>query len=397
MAPSLKDHTTNLRRRGPNFAGDVQHHAPASDQPVDSSLRVILASTHAEWGGGEVYLTAIAKEFVNRGIDVTFLVGEGTVLHQHVSDAGYSVRTIRGRGRNPVELWRLRRWLSSTGPAVLHCNDSHALTSAGLAALGLKPISVVAMRHTMFAIRSVAKYRRLSDRIICVSNAVADGCREQGISDQWLRVVHSGIDVPEVDPSDVEKLRRELLPTDQHKLIVAVGNLLPVKGHQTLVQAAAHLKSSGVQAITVIAGEGPERPALEAQIESLDLRNEVRLLGFRTDANTLVAAADVVAHPAIEEGLCLTVAAAMMLERPVVASSAGGLSDVLGLDPRMEVDGPFALVVDPGDHQELATSLQTHLESPPDSESLCRARLFATDWFTTRRVVDSTVAVYRGI
>ncbi|MGZ0171049.1 MAG: glycosyltransferase [Planctomycetales bacterium] len=360
-------------------------------------LRVVLASTQVGWGGGEVYLTAIAEEFVNRGIDVTFLSRAGTELHRRVSDAGYAVKTIHGYGRNPFGIWRLRRWLRSLGPAILHCNDSHALSSAGLAALGLKSISVVAMRHTMFAIHSVAKYRRLSDRIICVSNAVADGCRKQGISDKWLRVVHSGIDEPNVAPVDVEKLRREFLPTDQHRLIVAVGNLLPGKGHQTLIQAAALLKAQGIRAITVIAGEGSQRAKLEAQIESLSLQDDVKLLGFRNDADTVLAAADVVTHPAFEEGLCLTVAAAMMLDRPIVASACGGLSDVLGLDPRMEADGPFGIIVEPGDHKRLSEALRTQLTSPPASDVLKTARVFATRRFTTPSVVDGTVAVYQNM
>lgn len=369
---------------------------PNARQP-SGSLRVVLASTHIGWGGGEVYLTAMANEFVNRGIDVTFLSRAGTELHHHVRQAGYAVKTIRGYGRNPAEIWRLRRWLRSLGPTVLHCNDSHALTSAGLAALGLESVFVVAMRHTMFAIRSPAKYRRLSDRVICVSNAVADACREQGISDRWLRVVHAGIDLPQVDTEAVDKLRSELLPTAQHKLIVAVGNLLPCKGHQTLIQAAAHLKARGEKAITVIAGEGQERQALESQISSLSLQDHVKLLGFRNDANTVLAAADVVAHPAFEEGLCLTVAAAMMLDRPIVATATGGLSDVLGLDPRMEADGPFGIIVEPGDHKQLSEALLTQLTSPPASDVLKTARVFATRRFTTPSVVDGTVAVYQNM
>ncbi|MDA1165455.1 MAG: glycosyltransferase, partial [Planctomycetota bacterium] len=217
----------------------------------------------------------------------------------------------------------------------------------------------------------------------------------QGISDQWLRVVHSGINVPLVDSVAVDKLRLELLPTDQHKLVVAVGNLLACKGHQTLIQAAAHLKSAGKMVITVIAGEGQERQSLEAQIASLSLHDEVKLLGFRSDANTILAAADVVVHPAFEEGLGLTVAAAMMLERPIVATATGGLTDVLGLDPRMEADGPFALIANMGDDKDLAEKICSHLDSPPDRVALSKARKFAMERFTTHQVVNRTLAVYQ--
>lgn len=376
---------------------DSNSHSKTHIQSAPATLRVILASSQVGWGGGEVYLSTLGRELRKRGVDVSFVVRNGGALHRHVSEAGYPVQVLRGIGRNPIEVWRLRKWMQALGPAILHCNDSHALTSTGLACLGLTAIQVVAMRHTMFVMRSSLKYRRLSDRMICVSNAVADACRQQGISDDWLRVVHSGIDVPDVNESEVQQLRDEFLPSPQHKLIVAVGNLLACKGHQTLLNAAAELKRLGVQSKTVIAGEGRERARLESQIHALGLQDDVRLLGFRNDANCLLAAADVVAHPALEEGLCLTVAAAMMLGRPIVATAKGGLNDVLGIDSRMQAGGPYALTIEPGDHLQLANSLKSQLESPPLEQSLAAAREFAMNHFTTQHVVDGTIDVYQEL
>ena len=360
-------------------------------------LRVILASSQVGWGGGEVYLSTLARELRERDVDVTFIVRADSLLHQHVSDTDYPVKPLRGIGRNPLELWRLRKWLRTLGRVILHCNDSHSLTSTGIAAAGLESVDVVAMRHTMFKIRSVTKYRRLSDRIICVSNAVADECRKQGVPDRWLQVVHSGVDVPQVDPVEVQQLRESFLPTPRHQLIVAVGNLLACKGHTILVNAVAELKQQRLLTKTLIAGEGRERAALESRINELGLHDEIQLLGFRNDANTLLAAADVVAHPALEEGLCLTVAAAMMLERPIVATSSGGLADVLGIDPRMKADGPFASITPPDNHIQLAKCLREQLDSPPAPARLAAAREFALNHFTTQHVVDGTIAVYRDI
>ncbi len=368
-----------------------------SSQLVCSSPHIVLASTQQHWGGGEVYLLALGRELRRRGVQVEFVARRNGLLCEHVRDDGFSLETVQGKGRNPLEVWRLRRWLSRQRRTVLLCNDSRAVTTFGLAAFGLKAVRTVAMRHTMFPIRSVAKYQRLAERVICVSHAVADACRMRGLSAESLRVVHSGIEVPQVSPGEVELIRQQLLPTQRHKLIVAVGNLHACKGHTTLIEAALQLKAMGVEAYTVIAGEGSELDTLASQIKTLGLERDVQLLGFRNDANLLLAAADVVAHPALNEGLCLTVAASMMLARPIVATAAGGLSDVLGIDTRMHAGGPYAAIIEPGDATDLANKIRQQLADPPSDAALAEAREYALERFSTPHMVNETLAVYHEL
>jgi len=365
--------------------------------PTNAPYRIVLASSQADWGGGETYLTDLAVELRSRGAAVEFLAREGSDLEKHVRDAGFSVKTFRGRGKNPLTIWKLRRWLRQAGQTVLHCNDSHALFCAGLAALGLKSVRVVAMKHTMFPIRSALKYQRLAQRVICVSHAITDLCRDRGLPAESLRTIHSAIKTPQVHPAEVARIRSQLLPADAHRLIVAIGNLVPCKGHFTLIEAAAHLKTMGIQAHTVIAGEGTERTLLEAKIKALNLSECVQLLGFRNDADTLTAAADVIAHPAHEEGLGLSMAAALMLERPIVSTAVGGLKDMLGIDPRMQAAGPFASIFDPGNAQQLAQKLAEQLANPPNRDSLLAARNYALDRFSLTHMANETQHVFNEL
>ena len=191
--------------------------------------------------------------------------------------------------------------------------------------------------------------------------------------------------------------RQELLPDSDTSLIVAVGNLLPCKGHQTLIEAAAVLKSRGRRCKTIIVGEGEMRSALEAKISQLRVCDEVKLLGFRNDADDLLAAADVVAHPSHNEGLCLTVAAAMLHARPVAATAVGGLRDVLGIDGRMGASGPLASTFEPGRSDQLADVLQRLLNEPPSEFSLQRAKRFATKHFTQDRLAAAMLQFYDGM
>lgn len=360
-------------------------------------IQVKLCSTQQAWGGGEVYLSTLCRKLMPE-VPVELLARKGSKLEAFAQQNAIPFQTVEGKGRSPIQIWQLRRWLcQSDQPTILHCNDSHALTSVGTAALALGHVRVVAMRHTMFPIRSVAKYHCLADQVICVSNAVADACAESGISRSMLEVVHSAIDRPQPDLQKVKMLRSELLESEWQKLIVAVGNLHDCKGYDSLLDAAALLSADHNFRI-VIAGEGPQRQHLERRIAQLDLQSTVKLLGFRDDANELMSAADLVVHPAHDEGLCLTVAAAMMLGRPVLASAVGGLKDVLAIDQRMNcAEGPFSLPLQPGKPHQLAEAIDSQLSGSPRPEQLESARQFAITRFNSDRMAEKTLSVYRQL
>lgn len=359
-----------------------------------SAFRVLLASTQKGWGGGEVYLSTLGQHLRERGFEVEFAVRAGSMMDEYVQSNDYVSFAISGRGCSPLALLRLRRWIQKRQPAVIHCNDSHSLTSMGLACVGLPFSRTVAMRHTVFPIRSPQKYRRLCDSVVCVSHSVADTCESQGIPHNMLRVIHSGIDIPVVEPTAVEKVRTEFLTGRNSQLVVAVGNLVSCKGHADLIQAADLLKRQGADIRTVIAGEGDQRSELERRIAESGLQDDVLLAGFRTDANDLLAAADVVVHPAYEEGLCLTVAAALMLKKPVVCTSIGGLGDVIGADSRMKAEGPFAATVEPGRPDQLAAVLHRELLSPRSQKQRDVAAKFAVERFSATQMTDRTIRLY---
>ena len=134
---------------------------------------------------------------------------------------GFETFTFAGNGRNPGALWRIRRYLRGLRPDVLHCNDPHALTGVGLAAVGLGIPARIAARRTSFPIRSPLPYRWLCDRVACVSREAARLCRDGGIPDAMLRVVHDGVDPDRVGGGD--RRRRAMLPGSQQRP-TAVGD-----------------------------------------------------------------------------------------------------------------------------------------------------------------------------
>ncbi len=361
-------------------------------------MQVWFVSTQRAWGGGEVYLRHLAAGLREQNIDVRFAAPKHSPLAGQMASEGFPVFGFDGRGRNPRTLWQLRSRLRSTPQTIVHCNDSHALTLGGLASLGLANTKTIAMRHTMFPIRSPGKYHRLADRTICVSNAVAQQCVADGLQRNTLSVVHVGIPSPVVDPATVARLRQSVCGPDQ-RLIVAVGNLLECKGHAALIAAVDALQSPTNRLVLAIAGEGKHRDALERQIAGLRYPGAIRLLGFQTNPHEWLAAADLVAHPSLQEGLCLTVVAAMMLRRPVVASPVGGLCEVMqAANVGAAWKSELATLCRPADANDIARAIAVTSGTAPiaveAAATLEAAYQHATASFSVDSMVQRTISLY---
>ena len=90
-------------------------------------------------------------------------------------------------------------------------------------------------------------------------------------------------------------------------------------------------------AVVALAGDGELRETLEQQAAQLGVQSHVRFLGFRNDVYDLIHAADLFVLPSHKEGLCSTLIDVMLAERTIVATTAGGIPDLVGSD---EPGGP---------------------------------------------------------
>jgi glycosyltransferase involved in cell wall biosynthesis len=117
----------------------------------------------------------------------------------------------------------------------------------------------------------------------------------------------------------------------------------------------------------------------------------VRLLGFRTDALSLMWAADIFVLPSLAEPFGLVLLEAMSLGKPVVATSAGGPLEIV-------LAGETGLLVPPAQPHELALAINQLLADPEKAIEMGRKGLERyKERFTTERMARETVAVYRKV
>ena len=129
--------------------------------------------------------------------------------------------------------------------------------------------------------------------------------------------------------ADRKPLRQELGFSEQDKLLLCTGELLPNKNQITAIRAMRILaeKQPGVKLL--LAGNGPTLPDLQAEVERLGLQNHAEFLGYRTDLERYANIADVIVSCSYREGLPINIVEGMLLGKPVVASYNRGHRELI--------------------------------------------------------------------
>jgi glycosyltransferase involved in cell wall biosynthesis len=362
-------------------------------ESVGRQLSVALVSTQNLWHGGEEQAALLAEGLRAAGHRCRILARRGSAFAGGMRQRGFTVAEFAGRGRLPHAMWRIRRVLADWRPDVLYYNDPHGITAAGFAAVGLSIGARVAARRVDFEVKSVLRYHHLCDQVICVSRAVHDVCARCGLPPEKLSTVHDGVDPARMAGGDRVRGRAECGVDSNAELLLTVARLTDHKGHRYMMDAMPAVLMSRPNTVWAIAGDGPLRPSLEAQAERLGVQHHVRFLGHRHDIPDLIAAADRMIVPSHLEGLCSSIADAMLAQLPVIATRAGGIPDLL--DARTHGESPVGWLVPARDPAALATAILTSFKFPRLTQQRTRdAWDRAHSQFTAKQMVQRTLTVF---
>jgi glycosyltransferase involved in cell wall biosynthesis len=164
-----------------------------------------------------------------------------------------------------------------------------------------------------------------------------------------------------------------------------------VKGHRVLIEAFGRLAALRPDVHLIVAGEGPCRPDLEAQILRAGLRGRVTLASDVADPEVIYSLCDVVAYPSLNGIIGLTAIEAMACGVPVVASRLVGTEEFVA-------HGVTGWLVRPGDPAELAGGLARVLGDPTLRQRLgTSAREAVIAHHGMDRFIDAHIQLYRSV
>jgi L-malate glycosyltransferase len=349
------------------------------------------------WRGGQNQVLLMTSGLRARGHRVVVVAHPDGELRKRLGDG---VDLVPLAPRNEIDLpaaWRLSRLLRDLSPDVVHAHDSHAVamaaTALSIGAPSPRP-PLVFSRRVDFRLRgnsfSKWKYRQV-DAFVAASGAIHAMLLEDRAPADRVFTVHDGIDIDRVEAAEPVNLREEFWFPPHSLVIGNIAALVPHKGQKFLVDAAAIVVHEAPEARFVILGEGDLKQDLEHQIRRLHLGQHVVLAGFRPDVLGLLKGLDLFVMSSVTEGLGSALLDAMAAGRPIVATRAGGIPEVVA-------DGETGMLVPPRDSRALADAIRTLLRDPGRRARLAEGgRTRVRKLFSADRMVDGTLAVYERL
>jgi glycosyltransferase involved in cell wall biosynthesis len=313
-----------------------------------SPTSLLFISSLRWWGGGETWMVSAAGAMRARGHRVLLVAQPDSELAAHGRAAGLDVAAVRLGGLfDPFSLAALAGQLRRARVDVVCANLDKEIRQSRLAALlAGRRVRLVARRGSPVAIKNRWHYRLVFkhgvDRLICNAQALVDPVL---VAAPWfprrrIRVIPNGVDLADLRRrAQVSDVRTELGLSPETLVIACIGEVGWRKGQEHVLAAAATLRARFPASVWLIAGEGSGREELTAQARDAGLLTDgyVRFLGFRSDAPSIMAAADLLVLPSRSEGFPNALLEGMALGLPIAASCADGI-------PELVVDGQNGLL-----------------------------------------------------
>jgi len=194
---------------------------------------------------------------------------------------------------------------------------------------------------------------KITDKIITLTNREGlDHIRFRIASPEKFITIHSGVDIQKFITTKLEAdtIKRSFGIEAESLVVGTVGRLVPIKGHKYLVEAAPKILREVPNTKLVLVGNGYLRPQLEELTYKLGVRNAFLFLGWRPDIPKIMGMFDLFALPSLNEGMGKVLVEAMASGKPIVASNAGGIPDLV-------MDGDNGLLVPPKNSDQLAEAI----------------------------------------
>ena len=350
--------------------------------PGSRRLNVVQICDHLGWPGTRMHgvkrlFAWMIPRFDRARFDVSLIsLRSPDTSGDRLEDLGIDVTYLSRSKFDPRTLPALLAELDRRGADILHLHGYGATTFGRLAA-ARRAWPVLLHEHANLS--ETPWFQRVADRFLAPYTDLAIGVsrstaefvtRARLVPEARTRVVYLGAPLEDfagrLTPGEVRAVRSSLGLPGEGPVVGTVTRLMPSKGNQYLVDAARIVLDAAPDTHFCIVGEGELQGELEERARRLGIAGRMRFSGFTRNVAGALAAFDVVAFPSLWEGTPLTAFEALAAGRPIVATDADGLSDILH-------DGRDAVIVPQRDAGALARALLGLLGDPRRRAELAAA------------------------
>ena len=353
--------------------------------------RLCLTTVSPDPSGVGHHLLTLAEAFA-ADHHVTVAAPAASGLLSRAATLGCAIKAIDGDDEDA-----LRDWFGRGRFDLVHLHagigwEGHRLVRAARTAGGA---AIVRTEHLPYLLTDAGQRAEHDegigaiDRLLCVSDAVADSHRAAGVAPERMVTVLNGARAraPGRDPAAL----RAAMGLDDAPVLLMVGRFEPQKAHALALDAMATVLATHPRATLLMAGDGSLLTTVARAIGQRRLGGSVRLLGRSDDVGTLLAMADLLIVPSHFEGLPLVVLEAFAAGLPVVATAAPGVAEVI--EP-----GVTGWLSPPGDAAAFGHAVAAALSDEPTRRTAgAAARIIWAERYRAERMIGETAAVYEPL
>lgn len=360
---------------------------PGTQIAASRAWRVAHVIGQLTRGGAERQLTLLIRQLDRtRFTPIVYCLSEATEpFGSEIIASGATLRVFAGSAVQ--RLRHLRKQLVADNIDLVHSWLFRANAYAGCVHLfdRSRPL-ITSARNCKVQVRyaNVIAFRS-SRAIVANSQEVADYIVHHYWAPQApIRVIHNAIDTEHFRPCSAAECSRASGP------IVTIGRLVPQKNHALFLEAAEQLAQECPEAHFMIVGDGPLRPALEAQARAKGLIGRLTFTGERDDIDAILRAASLFWLTSDWEGMPNVVLEAMASGVPVIATDVGGTRELI----RSGVDG---FIVAAGDAEAFVHHSRSLLMDPAVRQRFALAARAHAEEFSSTRMVQALSQLYEGV
>ena len=361
-------------------------------------MHIIQLVPALQEGGVERGVVEINRALVRRGISSTVISRGGRLVAEIEADGGCHIAMdvcSKNLFTASMRAQQLEALLATLQPDLVHVRSRLPAWLLKLANRRLH-LPVVTTVHGLNSVNLYSRIMTRAERVICVSQAVRQHLQQHyDIPDTLLRVIHRGIDAAVFDPAHLDTAFIEHFQRE-HSLkgcfvATSVGRITQLKDYETFIRGVAAARQEIPNLVgLIVGGTHPDRrnyeKRLHALVHELNLGNAIRFVGSQQKIMEIYTLSQVLVSCSIKpESFGRTLAEALAMERPVIATAHGGALEIV----RENQNG---LLFTPGNVAELTRCLVA-----VSRRTFTGLRADVLERFALETMVEKTLAVYREV
>ena len=345
------------------------------------------------WGGQEIRIMEESINMMKRGHRLIIAASEQSGIFTKAGKAGIEVLPADFYKKNPANVIKMKKIIDLVRPDIVNTHSSSDSWIASIAArLSKTRPKLIRTRHLSTPVSRSFLSRLIYDTLPDAVMTTGESIKERMVGHNKFRAgkifsIPTGIDIRRFDPDTV----KPVIPKKGF-MIGSIGVLRDWKGHHYLLEAVPLISEIIPDVFVYIVGDGPQYGNLREKMESLKLQDKVVFTGHREDIPEVLASLEVIVHPSYEsEGIPQSILQAMAMKKPVVASDAGSISEVV-------INNQTGLLISPKDPRSIADKVIELYNNP--LTRVCfgnNARSFIEGKHTMEIMVEKIERLYKHI